>query len=513
LVHAHAYLQHGAALKNLNSARGVLIVDEAPIPHFLRVETIPMDAVRALATSDKKVPTSAGMVPLSSIAIHLLQGELPARFLTDQELLDGEPLYGAMLASRYRTETWQEGDLDQRVRQSVMDLRDANGFFGLKDLKVNEDATKLLNLLKNARATHAEKYEDRAGKEWLLLRYYADFDALPEVVHILDASLSPYEKMLLEELTGRDVTYHEIKCHEANTKIIHDPSSTMSRSSLKRQLERHDDPAYEGFDRYERVRAMLAHIIHRDGKDQVGVVGHKDSEYIQRLFEDVGLDNKKHYMWFGNLRGLNDFETRKNLVVIGDPSPNEAAFAIEGFRHVGEVSNHVAQIAPYTVDNSLGGSVYTLTYKSLQAANAKLSEHVYQRVVRDEVYQAIGRARGLHGNKNIYLLSHVYPGDELTSAHTYEVNSRLVGQGEGVTDPAAWQRAEALVNLGSTSLRKIEEETGINRRSLSKMVSKGAVRNHESEIVKQMRNEGVSFKEIANSLGIGVRKAKSLSAK
>lgn len=444
LVHAHAYLQHPNAKAKLNSGRDLWVYDESPMTNIIAVETFSLDAVRALHSQDREVPTILGKMPLSKVVEPLLRGELNPRFLTPK-VVAGEQRYDSLISSHYNTASFTDSSATARVSQSVMDLVDEDGFLGLHDLQVDEEATRLLNVLTRKDATHAGIYiDEHTGKETLMLRFVADLSIWPETVHILDATITPVDAMMLEAYTGREVHYHEITCTDSSTVILHDPSCTMSRASLGRQLERHDDPQHDDFDRYASVLSLCSKLIADDGQDQIGIVGHKDSEYATRLLEDLGLDEKTHYMWYGNLRGLNGFTERRNLVVLGDPSPHPIAFATEAFRTIGKVDKqvvgmttrknptqgvHYEYVPNAYPEHEIRRAGYALNYQTLQPSEGILHQHVYDRVIRDEMYQGIGRIRGLHGDKRIYLLSHVAPNTDLMNQHEYRLKPGLVSSG------------------------------------------------------------------------------------
>lgn len=332
--------------------------------------------------------------------------------------------------------------------------------------------------------------------------------------------------------------YVDIQCANENTKIIQDPTATFSRNAkegkdgrYKSMLERHDDSDCTDFDRYQALVDYVDQVTGEVGGDKIGFVTHKprdgDAGFMARLFDDADgdLTFDDHLLWFGNLRGMNKFNGRSHLFILGDPSPNGDAYRSEAMRWMQSTScqrdNPVTvQDAGYTVWNEQYRLLYRTPHPN-QGCGCEsehsdgpwdgndIHDHVWSRLIRRELYQAIGRARGLQTDSTVFLLSAAHPGQHALEQYDYEVDTRLLQDPTKplthVTDIDPWVLEEASGRANNTlqSIQEIADDYDeLSWDQVDNFVDEEtAVRENKKRRAWELKQAGYSLRKIADSMG------------
>lgn len=547
-VVAKAYLRFPTALREKMRTRKGMIVDEDPMDDLIPVYNFRLDDLRPLLEVDRKVPLNDGAVRTermdeaeptddtttvnmperraknsSGMPLHYVNTTVPLPGHRTQSIKLGSlvrpiledgvlPTHqhvtdetGSVLGQTFRTEEYTEDDpVGWRPTETVMDYVDAEGFVGLEEMEILDECTRFLNVLLSKSLMEATITKDSDGIERLLLKGYNDLEEFDNVI-LLDASVGEVGKEVYRGIFD-DLKIHEIECVNKDTQVVHDPSSTWSRSAKERQKQRHDSGGEE-FDRFQRLKTFVRRQTREYGKENVGIISHKECPVIGRLMDALALPDDA-YMWYGNLKGKDRFKPKECLIVVGDPSVNGFAYELEKFRWGmnGHVSNITTFGSPWT---SPDGS-YTLRYDTvhpLTTPNQGLDfpEWIYKKIIRDPIYQAIGRIRGIEHDSTVYYFGSPWPGQHTVDQFDYIVDPDLLHDNHQVYDPVDLRTAEIMVNQSMMSLSEISRQTGLSRGFLRSMKN-DAQRDRKSEIIEWLyKDEGMTQKEVAEELDVSPR--------
>ena len=345
-------------------------------------------------------------------------------------------------------------------------------------------------------------------------------------------------------------SFHSIQLHTSETTIVHDPSSLFSRNGKSNLLSRHSEPdptdPKSKFDRMGALIDFIDELVRDAGPENVGIISHKpqeDGDFIHTLFSELETDQLNiddDFLYYGNLRGMDQMKDRDNVVIIGDPSVPEQAFQDEMMRMWGRPykpysvphlerfrwergerewpTDVVAMDQPHTVRD---GS-YTLHYKTLvpqteyetKKAGVSLTEYCWDRLITREIYQAIGRARGHSNPSTIYLLSARWPGEVAKGEFSYVIDEELLvsksSQARHVDsiDMSAHEEARRRVRKTVDSISGIMRDTNLSRSTIEAKRTSDSWRARVKEVCWVLSDEGVTQKRLADHFGVSTRQVR-----
>ena len=583
------YLDIGGRFEELTRKHDVLVCDEDIIPHIIGTETFDMSDLRDARQLTDDVPSlecEGGSLGVWEMIQRLTQEELPVPAQEDQDGVD-------VIERWYDTADWDGSWTvdDSRAYRLTDDAFEGDFGLGSGAMEHLTEVTRLINYLASNRVLDVTY-------KWgtLFFRDIVSNEHLDDCqIIVLDASVSEDDWRILQHLTREVPAYTdedweaerqrridrleqqwradhdsgiffeegaempdfseevpeeppedaetrmippemvEISCQNGDTIIYQDPTCSWSRSSKKDKLEKHDDPDFGDFDRYQALVDFIDGILHESGPDELGIITTKpapgsDGGFLSRLLDDVDADLgiEDHVMWFGNLRGMDSFKGRKHLVIIGDPSLAAEGYVQEMVRWEGDVvcqgrwsdvmGEWRNQSPPVIRDDEFvvwDGS-YRLRYTCIHPVRDcpcveehgwDVHDHVWSRTIRREIYQAIGRVRGLEFDSNIYLLSAAHPGRDALSQFRHELHGTMLSSKKvraqlvSTKGEEVWQEAHQRANDSHESIRSIASDLGLGRKQVKALVEDDAVRHDAKRRAWELRQEGHSYSAVGDALG------------
>lgn len=336
-------------------------------------------------------------------------------------------------------------------------------------------------------------------------------------------------------------SFHEIEISNKDTTVIHDPSAMFSRQGKVRFIKRFDDERDDdgGCDRLTPLIELVDHLVDdADGEDNIGVISHKQSPqdefFIDRLFDECAsdLNADDHFMYFGNLRGKDRFKGVEHLVIIGDPGLPTPAFRAEMMRWRGKPEKPFLREegepeAPNIIDEECGYTPfdgrYSLHYPAIspdtdrerEVHGHSLVRHVWDRLLQRELYQAVGRARGIEHDCKVWLFSATHPGSLVKTQFTHEIDKRLLTSKKSqakhveVIDMDDYREAFQRANMTMDTYEDIAEDTDLRAETVSNMTKANSKRARRREFAWWLiEKEGLTQKKVAKKLQRSARQVR-----
>lgn len=500
-------------LEKALEGREILVIDEGCLDKLIPVETFDLRDLEGIETVFPK--NSEEYRALSDIS----QGRLSALHSSEAGTW-GE---NAEWMSRIDKNTKIYSGLRTALQKvwSNEEVEEGHKYIGLEIDNLNTIQTRFLRLL--AQDIYLNfRLVSHGNRKTLLVRGVLDIRKLNVPVLILDASATEVEVSYYGHLFDREPDFIKIQAQNLGTRIIQDPSRTWSISRQRAYMGLSERGVEEGsFDsldpavssstasepdaKYADLVQMIRAAKH-DG--EVGIITSKSSPIAEQLIED-GLIEYRHWAWYSALRGSNRLARCKTLFIIGDPSPNDIAYDIEGFRLTAGQWSGVARgsAGHYAIDFDRGYQTehYRLNYSSVRPTESFQGKLVYRRVILDELYQAVGRIRGM--NHDVQIVALCSP-DVYTSDHSYEVRTVIEGRGASyseIQDPHLMMR---LLHETFLSHVKIARLLGCSESVVRKIYNRDRAIHDQIrlEYMNQLFDSGLNQKEVAKKMGCSVDK-------
>lgn len=305
------------------------------------------------------------------------------------------------------------------------------------------------------------------------------------LVVLLDATLAAEDAELLGSLLGREVEIADLHAQNKKNQLIHDPSSGWSRSAVS-----------EYRSKQRKWLTWFKDLVKEEGSGNVGVVARKGCPLGVAAAELVGAENVLTYQ---GLRGLNNLEDKRVLVLAGDPAPNELAYLLEATRR-GLCGSPVA-MAARVCHGPASAPLYRVNYSHLGPVADPAYRASYHAVMTAELIQAVGRLRPLQGEgRRIYLFSPHFPGEDVVNQLDYKLHPKLLSH----------------VKLSPKDLRELGLRRGAEAEEAEAggeegLVSLLAEQQDRLAVLRELVGAGAKLGEIAPALGLSPGRVSQLA--
>lgn len=442
-----------SSMAKMAAGRDLVIIDEDPIAWMAPTEAFAVADLTCLLSEDV---CGGREVVVADYGGHRPPETIPLREYFDCLLATGKAprdrvwVAGAGREGLLSREEWKDLDMDLDAGRITTggrrpDLSEGPAFIGLNLPTVHEAATRFVALMAGGRVTRTQRYVDHAGRAYLIVSTMRDLSALKTLpVAVLDASADHLTCRALELALDRPLRVIESHAHNPGTKVLHDPERGWSRAAAARYM---GEVAEGGEGASQEIAALTAYVKGLTGV--VGCISQKNNAVISHLIKG-GLLDPRYAGHYGALRGLNRLEGVDHLILLGDPAVADLAYAMEACRWAVDVSECITYGVGYE------GHEYRLNYPRVRpVAGSAAGGFIYKRLIIDELYQAMGRARGLGHDVTIHALC---APDVKCSDYTYElVAGDMRAYGPKIDRVRLWD----LLLRSFLPATKIARETGL----------------------------------------------------
>ena len=460
------------ALERAVADRDVVVIDERAVDWIWETHTFPVSELEVLL-SDKFSDVQVKVNEKERFSFKDIMWDLINNATCHWTLTTMQDAAGLV------DDVIMDGALDKAIRAY------GGKHIGFADDEYNGDdtkecATRLLNLLRKGSCTKARLYRDgQSGKEHLLIKSVRDVSSLDGVpVLILDASADKVDHDVYEVIFNREFEFVQITGVNEDTIIKQDPEKGWARQRCR---------GYASDDESKVIDEMIEFVGGLSGI--VGVVSWKDNPVVAELV-NAGVVDRSKCLHYGALRGRDNLSDVHHLVMIGGPSPNAVAFHLESMRY--DLDHHGDRAIPH-FERGYMTDHYKITYPLVHGHTIQ-SKYVMKKVIYDELYQAIGRSRGLDRPVEIHAF---VPHDCKIPEFDYEV---VAGRCRTKGD---YRRMWDMVALTFKSKKEIAKASRVPYETVKKMlrnVDLDKIRMSQAYFMHDYLN--MSWGDVAREMGI-----------
>jgi hypothetical protein len=491
------YLAYQSKLEKWADERECVIVDEDCFSKFLSVETFDMDTLEKQVREYDDISVYSDDLP-----DHIRN----LRHLTEFIIEEGE-----FPVSHENTDLYFEDWENDFPMKGVDVLKEENGnkYIGFSS-QFTPDPDSILNKWKNTLMSNIQEIRKERGE--LIISTYSQPPQDLQYI-FLDASADENDYRFLSHFfQGREMEFIDIDCVNPDTNVYHDPSSSWSGKTKERLIERYrkDDP-----EKCDRIQRLIDYINEKDGSKCL--ITHKPSDEAKKDFVQIIFDNtditRDDLMWYGQMRGFDKFNGRDHTFIIGDPGVPKAAYRDESLRF-GLGWDDDFMVFDNDEYSNFECEAYKLGYPILRPNYddnenvRKLGEFLHDRVVRRDIYQAIGRSRGIRHDVDI----HVFCAPDFDCPEfNYHVDPYLLSDSSPKVESQSKEMLEACWILETTfwKLKTIADETDINYQKIQRIKEERCpdrMEKRNEKIVELYEEYDLTYQELADYLGKDVSK-------